>query len=191
MYWRRSSRELCKNCTVCLSWYMEGRIVWFLLFCFPVFRKFTSWFLGHTWVWFHLWLSPVGLCCKCCRLAVSIGSLCSGDHCCPNCSLWKMSVLKGLEHKVETVVMFVKFTGWWEPAYRDGIWRGGLWFNAWILLCKYLGYFWCRVWKRPTKWRLGEYIENPLKRKRLQRTDVSYHLFIIFEFLTSWAVDYL
>lgn len=93
--------------------------------CFPVFRKFTSWFLGHTWVWFHLWLSPLGLCCKCWRLAVSIGSLCSGDHCCPNCSLWKMSVLKGLKDKVETVVMFVTFTGWWEPAYRDGIWRGG------------------------------------------------------------------
>lgn len=122
-----------------------GRIVWFLLICFPVFRKFTSWFLGHTWVWFHLWLSPLGLCCKCWRLAVSIGSLCSGDHLCPNCSVWKMSVLKGLEHKVETVVMFVTFTGRWEPAYRDGIWRGGLWFNAWILLYKYLGYFWCRV----------------------------------------------
>lgn len=123
---RRSSRELRKNCTVCESWYMEGgRIVWFLLICFPVFRKFTSWFLGHTWVWFHLWLSPLGLCCKCWRLAVSIGSLCSGDHCCPNCSVWKMSVLKGLEYKVETVVMFVTFTGRWEPAYRDGIWRGG------------------------------------------------------------------
>lgn len=35
-----------------------------------------------------------------------------------------MSVLKGFEHKVETAVMFVKFTGWWEAAYRDGIWRG-------------------------------------------------------------------
>lgn len=125
MYWRRSSRELCKNCTVHVSWYIEGRFVWFLLFCFPVFRKFASWFLGHTWVWFHLWLSPLGLCCKCWRLAVSIGSLCSGDHCCPNRSLWKMSALKELEHKVETVVMFVKFTGWWEPAYWDGIWRGG------------------------------------------------------------------
>lgn len=122
-----------------------GGLFGFSLFCFPVFRKFTSWFLGHTWVWFHLWLSPVGLCCKCWRLAVSRGSLCSGDHCCPNCSVWKMSVLKGLEHKVETVVMFVTFTGQWEPAYRDGIWRGGLWFNAWIWLCKYLGYFWCRV----------------------------------------------
>lgn len=125
MYWSRSSRELFKNCTVCLSWYVEGRIVCFLLLCFPVFRKFTSWFLGHTWVWFHFWLSPLGLCYKCWRPALSIGSLCSGDHCCPNCSLWKMSVLKGLEHKVEKVVMFVTLTGQWEPAYRDGIRRGG------------------------------------------------------------------
>lgn len=36
-----------------------------------------------------------------------------------------MSVLKGFEHKVEIVVMFVTFPGWWEPAYRDVVWRGG------------------------------------------------------------------
>lgn len=34
--------ELCKNCTVCLSRYMEGSVVWFLLLCFPVLKKFAS-----------------------------------------------------------------------------------------------------------------------------------------------------
>lgn len=92
LYWRRSSRELHKNCTVCLSRHVEGREDCLVsLFCFSVFRTFTSRFLDHWWVSFHLWLSSLGLCCRKWRLTASAGSLCSVGHCCPNYSLQKMS----------------------------------------------------------------------------------------------------